>query len=80
MHYINKAVTQGMSIVDESRKLAVQYEDFCPDPRQVFGQLVEELNIRDRNNSGPELFKVTRTDDLPNRLECEKALVEFEVQ
>ena len=77
LHYINKAVTQGMAAVDEPRKLVVQYEDFCQDPQQVFEQLVGKLNLNNSNYSGPEQFKVTRANDLPNRMVIEKALAGF---
>jgi hypothetical protein len=77
LHYINKAVTQGMAVVDEPRKLVVQYEDFCQDPQKVFGQLVRKLNLINTNYSGPAQFKVARANDLPNRAVIEKALAEF---
>jgi len=79
LHYINKALEQGMATVDESRKLVVQYEDFCQNPRQVLDQLVEKLGIDkwDRSNNGPGQFMLTREADLPNRAAIEKALAEF---
>jgi hypothetical protein len=77
VHYINKAVTQGMATVDEARKLVVQYEDFCQSPQQVFGQFAEKLNLINCIYSGPEQFKVTRADNLPNRVVIEKALAGF---
>jgi hypothetical protein len=45
LHYINKAVTQGMATVDARRRVVVGYEDFCKHPRTVFDQLVEKLGI-----------------------------------
>ena len=77
LHYINKAVAQGMAAVEEPRKLVVQYEDFCQGPQRVFEQLVGKLNLVNSNYSGPEQFKVTRVNDLPNRGVIEKALAGF---
>lgn len=78
VYYIDKAVTRGMASVDESRKLVVQYEDFCQNPKQVFGQLVKKLNLPDSDYSGLEQFKVTRSNNLPNRAVIENALMRFE--
>lgn len=77
VYYINKAVSQGIAAVEESRKLVVQYEDFCRDPRQVYERLVEKLDLHDRTYSGPALFEVTRADDVPDRAVIEKALASF---
>lgn len=78
IHYINKAVSKGMATVDDSRKLVVQYEDFCRDPAALFGKMAEKLNLADRNYNGPEQFRVTRSDSLPNRTEIENAIMRFE--
>lgn len=77
VHYIDKAVTQGLSRVEESRKLVVQYEDFCDDPRRVFEELMGKLGIPDENYIGAERFKITRSDDLPNREAIEENLRSF---
>jgi len=79
LHYINTAVTKGITTVDESRKLVLQYEDFCENPRQVYEKLVEKLGVTESNMAyqGPEQFELTRNDDLPNRSLIEKALAKF---
>lgn len=77
LHYINMAVTQGMSKVDESRKVVVQYEDFCQDPGWVFGQLTGKLNLPNTNYNGPERFNLTRDAELPNRATIRRALASF---
>lgn len=74
VHYINKAVTQGLASVEESRKLVVQYEDFCRNPAEVFRRLSSRLNLQDSNHNGPAEFKVTREENLPNRVAIEVAL------
>ena len=77
VHYINQAVILGLEKVDESRKLAVQYEEFCDDPQPVFEQLMEKLGMPDESYIGVERFKITRADDWLERVALEKALTRF---
>jgi len=78
LHYINKAVSIGMSKVTKERSLVVQYEDFCANPRTVFEELAERLGIEDiQNYSGPVQFKLSRDHDLPNRKVILNALSKF---
>jgi hypothetical protein len=77
LHYINRAVTQGMAGVDESRKLVVQYEDFCRHPESCFDQLTEKLGIQDARYVGPGHFDIKR-DEIPNRQAIEQSLADFE--
>jgi Sulfotransferase family len=77
LHYINKAVAQGMATVDESRKLVVQYEDFCQNPRLIFTQLVEKLKINASGYCGPAQFRLSRDSDSSGREAIEKALAGF---
>ncbi len=80
LHYINKAVTQGMDGINESRKLVVGYEEFCKNPWTVFDRLVEKLGIEKsaRRFCDPAQFRPTRDANLPNRAAIEKALAAFE--
>jgi hypothetical protein len=78
LHYINEAVTHGMSNVDASRRLTVQYEDFCQRPESVFDQLTAKLGVRDARYGGPERFEIKRGPDVPRREEIEKSLAAFE--
>jgi LPS sulfotransferase NodH len=82
LHYITKAITQGMVAVDASRKLVVGYEEFCRDPRRAFERLAEKLGISESAGSkcGPEQFTPSRDADFPNRAEIAKALAVFENQ
>lgn len=61
VHYIDKAVSQGMSQVDESRKLVVYYEDFCNDPCSVFNKLTSKIGMDGEPYKGPEQFKPQRS-------------------
>lgn len=58
IHYINQAVDTGLALVNESRKLVVQYEDFCEQPESFFKLIVQRLGIEGCNYKGPEKFKV----------------------
>lgn len=81
IHYINKAVTKGISTVDESRKLVVQYEEFCKNPRSVFEALIYKLGFNCAESgisySGPEKFTVSRRDKITNLDAIHKSLEKF---
>jgi len=78
-YYINKAITQGMSTVAESRKLVVQYEDFCQNPCQIFNQLIAKLGMTSTNNTycGPLQFNLTRSAEIKNKTMIEEAFAYF---
>jgi hypothetical protein len=78
LHCINKAVTLGMSKVAEERKLIVQYEDFCANPRATFEKLAEKHGVAgNQGYSGPDCFKLSRGCDLPARDAIQSALSKF---
>jgi len=79
LHFINTAVTKGMEMVSEERKLVVHYEDFCNNPRHIHEKLLIKLGIPPNtiNYSGPEQFTITRNSDLPNKKLIIKALDKF---
>ncbi len=60
LHFINKAVTQAMSMVDQSKKIVVQYETFCQNPRQFFEELADKLRINKKCYIGPDRFNISR--------------------
>jgi len=74
---IERAVTRGMKHAAESRKLVVQYENFCQQPIAVFAQLAQKLGIQDARYCGPEHFDVRR-GEIANRAAIEQALAAFE--
>ncbi len=78
LHYINKAVTHGMSKVDASRTLTVQYEDFCQRPEFIFDQLAAKLGVQDTRYSGPARFEIKRGEGIPRRDAIEKSLADFD--
>ncbi|ELP34391.1 hypothetical protein RBSWK_01667 [Rhodopirellula baltica SWK14] len=60
IHYINQAIERGLQSVEESRKMTVQYEDFCANPKAVFDTLVNKLGWQDCHYTGAERFDVSR--------------------
>lgn len=77
LHYINKAVTQGMEALDESRKMVVQYEDFCLNPRLVFDEITCKLDVTDHAYDGPDNFNITRESNSTINSAIEAALLKF---
>ena len=78
VHYINEAVSTGLANVEKGRKLVVQYEDFCRNPRAIYEQLVEKLGLDlSLGYAGESQFRLSRTDDIPNRKLIETALEKF---
>jgi hypothetical protein len=79
VHYINRAITQGLAKVANSRKLLVTYEEFCEDPRAILDRLLEKLGIRDKTAfQTPERFRVSRDVNPAERVAIDNALAEFE--
>jgi len=72
VHFINRAVTAGMTTVDARRRLVVNYEDFCANPAALFAELAPRLGGQGLAYDGPAGFAATRTSDpaLRRRLEA----------
>jgi hypothetical protein len=47
IYFTNKAVTEGLSKIPESKKMSIAYEDFCRDPAQVYNTLIKKLAALD---------------------------------
>jgi hypothetical protein len=80
IHCINRAVSAGMKTVAEERKLVVQYEDFCANPRRIFEEIVTKLELGKAGKtvySGPTSFAMTRANELPSRADISRALAEY---
>lgn len=62
--YINKAVEKGLAGVAEHKKMAVEYEEFCSEPNQVYEQLCGKLALNkfrvECKYNSKEKFKMTR--------------------
>lgn len=64
IYYINKALENGLSKVLESKKMIVNYEDFCENPKNFYDELVSKLKFQgceiDSKYKGEDKFEVTR--------------------
>ena len=76
---INRAVARGISEVDESRKIEIDYEGFCRDPKRVFDHLLSKLEL-----AGPkfpynlvERFESSRQVDQKTAEKIRDALAKF---
>jgi LPS sulfotransferase NodH len=72
--YIRHAISEGLAGVDERRKLAISYEDFCANPRAVFDQLTDRLDLEDAKYAGPTEFSLSRKDEPAESAEIRTAL------
>jgi hypothetical protein len=77
--YIDRAVSQGIASIDQSRAMLVQYEEFCKNPRQTFDDLLVKLGLDKTETAymGPERFTISRTSEIPGRKAIEDALAKF---
>jgi hypothetical protein len=66
IYHINKAVESGLDKVAEQKKMTLQYEDFCTDPKAVFKELRQKLAANgcqiDADYSLQEVFNITRRE------------------
>ena len=76
IHHINTAVDKGISSVDESRKLVVQYEEFCENPEYFFDELAAKLELNNPKYRGPSKFELSRTN-IQNAARISAALKSF---
>lgn len=64
IYHINKALENGLSKVLESKKMIVNYEDFCENPKNFYDELVSKLKFQgceiDSKYKGEDKFEVTR--------------------
>lgn len=64
VYYINKAVESGLKKISEHKKMIVNYEEFCENPKRFYEELKEKLKIQGYNlkkeYDGEEKFSITR--------------------
>lgn len=77
--HIDKAVTQGIGTIAQSRSLVVKYEEFCDDPRHIFMELLKKLGMDESTVSyvGPRQFDVSHHVKTSERRAIEEALSIF---
>lgn len=78
LHYINKALIEGLKTVPESRKLVVRYEELCQSPSEVLESLLRRLGIDSWTYRGPKKFTVSREVTGRERDSIVRAIAEFE--
>lgn len=64
IYNINKAVENGLENVTEHKKISLNYEDFCENPKNFYDELVSKLKFQgceiDSKYKGEDKFEVTR--------------------
>ena len=64
IYHINEALETGLESVVEHKKMTVNYEEFCENPKKFYGELKDKLQIQgydiDKEYDGEEKFNVTR--------------------
>lgn len=77
--YINKAIEAGLRKIEESRKLAVGYEEFCRSPQAVFEQIKQKLGLEgDYPYQGAAGFDLTRAPESEFSSAVSRACARFE--
>ena len=65
VYYIDQAISEGLSYVEEDRKIVVEYEEFCADPKKTYDELAEKLEKLGyklpSEYHGEQQFKITRS-------------------
>lgn len=75
VYYINQAVERGLAGVDDSRKMLVQYEDFCADPKCLFENIKTKLSQYDYGAyKGPFSFAPSRKPGNSLAMSVDRAL------
>ncbi len=64
VHAINRSVQSALDSVPEHKKLVVQYEDFCRDPRTYYAQIVTRL--RQQHGLPPGRYEYTGEQQFKN--------------
>ena len=61
VYFTNRAVSKGLEIIDESRRIEIAYEAFCKHPADVFNQIKSKFSqqdfLADWPYDGPEKFQ-----------------------
>ncbi len=66
--YTNNTVKKGLCSIIDERKLTIQYEEFCQNPKIFYDLLINKLNqqgfILNNNYNGPVSFKISRSNEV----------------
>lgn len=77
VHFINQAIERGLRGVHESRKITINYEEFCAAPSDTFSQLTGKLGLANASYNGPDSFSATRSEITHDRDAIQRALHTF---
>ena len=79
VYFINRAITNGLAEVSGPRKLVVQYEDFCSNPKGIYEQLMGKLDVINSTQiySGEKQFSKTRDSEFSDSTLIHNALEAF---
>jgi len=76
VHFISRALETGMDLLPESRKLVVDYEEFCRHPESVLRELLCKVGVREWAYGGPRTFTIRRSNG-PESTAISEALDQF---
>ncbi|MBU3014055.1 sulfotransferase [Poseidonibacter lekithochrous] len=66
IYHINKALESGLNNVSENKKMIVNYEEFCENPKKFYNELKKKLQMQgyslEGEYKGEYKFNVTRKD------------------
>lgn len=69
VYHMNKAVENGLNFVEDSRKIIVEYEDFCSNPEKYYKELSEKIELQGYKMNpvyaGEKEFIITRKNIEP---------------
>jgi hypothetical protein len=75
VYFTNRAIEDGLSRIEASRKLVVDYESFCQSPEAIFVQIVDSLGQQNYHAqwkyAGPEQFRTTNQIRVSTK-DCER--------
>lgn len=77
VHYNNQAIEKGLAGVAEHKKITVNYEDFCANPRAIFEELKVKLGIEEQEYYGVDKFNISRKNKPAESLLIQKAMNKF---
>lgn len=80
IYFINKAIENGLENVAEHKKMIVNYEEFCENPKKFYDELKEKLKMQgydlNKDYDGKNKFQITRRNvNDKNILDAYKKLI-----
>lgn len=80
VYFTNRGIWEGLQQIDPTRRLVVDYEDFCDDPEPAFGQLLTRFQQQGVDvcweYEGPRQFTPTNQIRLPEQ-DCRRIMAAY---